>query len=77
MSPVDRAGQVIGINEKFQPGFRDDKRLKILGRVLAQNSRNKENMAKHKTISLATIIAVSLQLNMMRKILFEKQDDSI
>ena len=31
MSPVDRAGQVTGINEKFQRGFRDDKRLKILG----------------------------------------------
>ena len=37
MSPVDQAGSVTGINfalgsyEKFQPGFRDEKRSKILG----------------------------------------------
>ena len=37
MSPVDRAGSVTRINfalgsyEKFQPGFRDKKRPKILG----------------------------------------------
>ena len=37
MSPVDRAGAVTGMNfalgsyEKFQPGFRDEKRSKILG----------------------------------------------
>ena len=37
MSPVDRAGSVTGMNfalgsyEKFQPGFRDKKRSKILG----------------------------------------------
>ena len=37
MSPVDRAGLVTGMNfalgsyEKFQPGFRDEKRSKILG----------------------------------------------
>ena len=37
MSPVDRAGPVTGMNftwdsyEKFQPGFRDEKRPKILG----------------------------------------------
>ena len=36
-SPVDRAGSVTGMNfalgsyEKFQPGFRDEKRSKILG----------------------------------------------
>ena len=36
MNPVDRAGSVTGMNfalgsyEKFQPGFRDDKRSKIL-----------------------------------------------
>ena len=36
MSPVDRAGSVTGMNfalgsyEKFQPGFRDEKRSKIL-----------------------------------------------
>ena len=37
MNPVDRAGSVTGKNfalgsyEKFQPGFRDEKRSKILG----------------------------------------------
>ena len=37
MSPVDRDGSVTGMNfalgsyEKFQPGFRDEKRSKILG----------------------------------------------
>ena len=37
MSPVDRVGSVTGMNfalgsyEKFQPGFRDEKRSKILG----------------------------------------------
>ena len=37
MSPVNRAGSVTGMNfalgsyEKFQPGFRDEKRSKILG----------------------------------------------
>ena len=38
MSPVDGAGSVTGMNfalgshEKFQPGFRDEKRSKILGK---------------------------------------------
>ena len=37
MSPVDRAGAVTGMNfalgsyEKFQPGFRDEKRKKTMG----------------------------------------------
>ena len=37
MSPVDRAGSVTGMTfalgsyEQFQPGFRDEKRSKILG----------------------------------------------
>ena len=37
MSPVDRVGSFTGMNfalgsyEKFQPGFRDEKRSKILG----------------------------------------------
>ena len=37
MRPVDRTGSVTGMNfalssyEKFQPGFRDEKRSKILG----------------------------------------------
>ena len=39
MSPVDRAGPLtetnfaLGSYEKFQPGFRDEKRPKILGRT--------------------------------------------
>ena len=50
-----------------------------------RNSRNEANMAKHKVITfapiivLATLIAVSLQLNgmlMMRKIQQAKQDDT-
>ena len=44
MSPVDRASQVTGINEKFQPGFRDDKRLKILG---ASSGSKFETQRKH------------------------------
>ena len=57
MSSVDRAGSVTGMNfaldsyEKFQPGFRNEKRPKILGRVLAPKSRNKVNMAKHKNFN--------------------------
>ena len=37
MSPINRAGPVTGMNfalssyEKFQPGFRDENRSKILG----------------------------------------------
>ena len=54
MSPVDRAGSVTGMNfaldsyEKFQPGFRDEKRSKSWGRILAPNSGNKAKIAKQK-----------------------------
>ena len=51
MSPVDRAGPVTGTNfalgscEKFQPGFRDEKRPKILatssGAKVEKQSRQK------------------------------------
>ena len=57
----------LGSYEKFQPGFRDEKRPRR--RVVARNSRNKANRVKHKIITLtpiialATLIAVSLQLN--------------
>ena len=76
MSPVDRAGALTGTNftlgsyERFQSGFRDDKRP---GRVLARNSYNKATRAKNKVINfapiiaLATLIAISLQLNGMLK----------
>ena len=37
--------------EKFQPSFRDDKRPKILGCVLAENSRNKAYQLKHKNFN--------------------------
>ena len=88
MSPVDRAGSLSGTNftlgsyEKFQPGFRDEKGQR---RVVARNSRNKANTVKHKIITftpiiaLATLIAVSLQLNgmlMMWKIQQAMQDDA-
>jgi len=81
MHPDDWAGQVtrtnfaLGPNKKFQPDFRDGKRQKILEQVLAQDSRNKANLAKHKVvtfmpvIALATLIAVSLQLNGMLMVL--------
>ena len=92
MHPVDWAGWVTRTNfalasyKKFQPGFRDGKRQKILERVLAGNSRNKANLAKHKVITfipviaLATLIAVSLQLNgmlMMWKIQQAMRDNAI
>ena len=77
MSPVDRAGQVTGMNfalgsfKKFQTGFRDEKRSKILGTSSGAKFRNKANMAKHKILTfgpiltLVTLKAVSLQLNGM------------
>ena len=89
MSPVDRDCPVtetnlsLGSYEKFQPGFRDEKRSE---RVLARNSWNKVTRAKHKVITfapivaLAALIAVSLRLNgmlMMWKIQWAKQHDAI
>ena len=60
MSSVDRTSPATGTNlalvsyEKFQPGLRDEKRPKILGRVLARNSRSKANVAKHKSYNFRT-----------------------
>ena len=92
MHPVDWVGRVtrtnlaLGSHKKFQPNSKDGKRQKILERVLPRNSRNKANLAKHKVITfmpviaLATLIAVSLQLNgmlMMWKIQQAMRDDAI
>ena len=87
MSPVDRVGSVTGMNfalgsyEKFQPGYRDEKRS--WGRVLAPNLGNKANMEKHKIFyfrASVTLKAVSLQVNgmlMMCKIQQAMKDDAI
>ena len=92
MHPVDWVGRVtrtnlaLGSHKKFQPNSKDGKRQKILEQVLVQNSRNKANFTKHKVITfvpiiaLATLIAVSLQLNgmlMMWKIQQAMRDDAI
>ena len=60
MSPVDRAGSVTGMNfalssyEKFQPGFRDEKKSKIL----APNLGNKANIAKHKNFNFWAYLSI-------------------
>ena len=92
MHPVDWAGRVTKTNfalasyKKFQPGFPDGKRQKILEPVLVQNSRNKANFTKHKVITfvpiiaLPTLISVSLQLNgmlLMWKIQQAMRDNAI
>ena len=71
MSPVDRAGSLTGTNftlgsyEKFQPGFRDEKRPKTSCGAKFEK-QIKANTVKHKIITftpivaLATLIAVSL-----------------
>ena len=47
MSPVERAGSFTGTNfalgsyEKFQPGFRDEKKLEILRKFDEQSKRDK------------------------------------
>ena len=51
MSPVTEMNFALGSYEKFQPGLRNEKRPKIMGRVLAPKSRNKANMAKHKNFN--------------------------
>ena len=62
MRLVDQAGPVTEMNfamgsyEKFHSSFRDEKRPKILGRILAPNSRNKANKAKHKILTFGPII---------------------
>ena len=88
MSPVDRAGSFTGTNftlgshEKFQPGFRDEKRPKT---SCGAKFEKQANTVKHKIITLtpvidlATLIAISLQLNgmlMMWKIQQAMQDDA-
>ena len=88
MSPVDRAGSLTGTNftlgsyEKFQPGFRDEKRPKTsCGAKFEKQSKHGEtqNYNFHAYYSFATLIAVSLQLNwmlMMWKIQQAMQDDA-
>ena len=72
--------------EKFQPGFRDEKRPKILGTSsgakFEKQSRHGEtkNLTFVPTIASATLKAVSLQLNGMftiSKIQQAMQDDAI
>ena len=90
MSPVDRAGSVTGMNfalgsyEKFQLGFRDEKKVKrSWERVLAPKLGNKANVEKQKIFyfrASVTLKTVSLQLNgmlMMCKIQQAMKDDAI
>ena len=89
MSPVDRADSVTGMNfavgsyKKFQPGFRDEKRSKILGTSFGTKFGNKANMEKHKIFYFQASVnlkAVSLQSNgmlMMCKIQQAMKDDAI
>ena len=68
MSQVDRAGSVTGMNfalgsyEKFQPGFRDEKRQekgqRSWVRVLAPNLGNKANIAKHKNFNFRAYLSI-------------------
>ena len=76
MSPVNQAGSVTGMNfalgsyEKFQPGFRDEKRSKILG-TSSGAEFGKQRHEKIKILTFGPILpsvtlkAVSLQLNGM------------
>lgn len=87
MSPVDWAGPLTGTSftlgsyEKTQPGFRDEKRPKILwtsfGAKLGKQNKDGENRP---IMALTTLLAVSLQLNgllLMRKIHQVKENDAI
>ena len=72
MSPVDRAGSLtetnftLGSYEKFQPGFRDEKRPKTsCGAKFEKQANTVEHKIITPIIDLATLIAVSLQLNGM------------
>ena len=51
MSPVTGMNFALGSYEKFQPGFRDEKRSKILGTNSGANSGNKANMTEHKNFN--------------------------
>ena len=70
MSPTDRNGPVTGTNfalgsyEKFQPGFRYEKRPNILA-TDEQTWRNTNIITLVPIIALATLKVVSLQLNGM------------
>ena len=76
MSPVDRAGPPTGKNfalgsyEKLQPGFRDEKRPKILGtsfgaKLEKQNKDGETQLSYYfaPIMALAALLTVSLQLN--------------
>ena len=58
MRPVDRAGPLTGTNfalgsyEKIQPGFRDEKRPKILGTSFGGNLLEKQNKRWRNTTEL-------------------------
>ena len=71
MSPVDRAGSVTGMNfdlgsyEKFQPGFRDEKRSKILGTSSGAKLAKQKILTFGPIIASVTLTAVSLQINGM------------
>lgn len=76
----------LGSCEKFRLAFQDEKRAKILGRVLVRNSRKKATRRNTKLITFAPVIAlvtpkvVSLQLNgmlMMWIIQQAMQEDAI
>ena len=55
MNPVSGSNFALVSYEKFQPGFRDEKRP---GRVQARISRNKATIANRKGITFAHIIAL-------------------
>ena len=73
---------ILGSYEKFQPGFRDEKRSNMsCGAKFEKQSKHSETQNYNFTpiIALATLIAVSLQLNgmlMIWKIQQTMQDDA-
>ena len=84
MSPVDRAGPLTGKNfalgsyEKLQPGFRDEKRPKILGtsfcaKLEKQNKHGETQLSYYfaPIMALATLLTVSLQLNQSQALSYE------
>ena len=93
MSAVDRNGLLtrtnfaLGLYEKIQPGFPDEKRPKILGtrfgaKLETQNKDGEMQPTYYFTpiMDLVTLLAVSLQLNglvMIWKIHQAKQNDAI
>ena len=87
MSQVTGTNFALGSYEKFQPGFRDEKKAKNPGdefwcetRETGQTWQNTKIITFAPIIALATLAAVSLQLNgmlMMWKIQKAMQDDAI